>query len=60
MIQSEEPGNQQGLTAQWPTMAAKVLKVDEDKVQDCKEDIDTLMVFVSTLGILETDLTVIN
>lgn len=60
MIQSEEPDNQQGLTAQWPTMAAKVLKVDEDKVQDCKEDIDTLMVFVSTLGILETDLTVIN
>lgn len=28
-------------------MATKVIKVDEDKIRDCKEDIDTLMVFVS-------------
>lgn len=28
-------------------MAKTVREVDEDKVRDCKEDIDTLLVFVS-------------
>ena len=27
-------------------MVSKVVKVDEARIQDCKEDIDTLMVFV--------------
>ena len=31
----------------WQTMAKTVREVDEDKVKDCKEDIDTLLVFVS-------------
>lgn len=31
-------------------MAKTVREVDEDKVRDCKEDIDTLLVFVSGLG----------
>ena len=31
----------------WQTMAKTVREVDEDKVKACKEDIDTLLVFVS-------------
>ena len=31
----------------WQTMARTVREADEDKVKDCKEDIDTLLVFVS-------------
>ena len=31
----------------WQTMAKTAREVDEDKVKDCKEDIDTLLVFVS-------------
>lgn len=31
--------------AGWQTMARAVRDIDEDKVQDCKEDIDTLLVF---------------
>ena len=31
----------------WQTMAKNVREIDEDKVRNCKEDIDTLLVFVS-------------
>ena len=37
------PGNTSG----WAAMAKTIREVDEDKVRDCKEDIDTLLVFVS-------------
>lgn len=32
----------------WTAMAAKVREFDEEKVKDTKEDIDTLLVFVSS------------
>ena len=35
----------------WTVMAKTVRDIDEGKVKDCKEDIDTLLVFVS-LGII--------
>ena len=31
----------------WQTMSKAVREVDEDKVEDCKDDIDTLLVFLS-------------
>lgn len=31
----------------WHTIAKTVRDVDEEKVKDCREDIDTLLVFVS-------------
>lgn len=30
----------------WGAMAKTVRDIDEDKIRDCKEDIDTLLVFV--------------
>lgn len=33
--------------SEWQTMAKTVREVDEEKVKDSKEDIDTLLVFVS-------------
>lgn len=35
----------------WAAMASVVRDFDEEKVQDCKEDMDTLLVFVSKLRI---------
>ena len=35
-----------GLTG-WAAMAKTVRDFDEEKIRDCKEDIDTLLVFVS-------------
>ena len=32
----------------WGAMARTVRDIDEDKIRDCKEDIDTLLVFVRT------------
>ena len=31
----------------WAAMAGVTREFDEEKIQDCKEDIDTLLVFVS-------------
>lgn len=31
----------------WQTMDKTVREIDENKVRDCKEDIDTVLVFVS-------------
>ena len=31
----------------WAAMAVVTREFDEEKIQDCKEDIDTLLVFVS-------------
>ena len=31
-------------------MAKTVRDVDEEKIEDCKDDIDTLLVFVSKIG----------
>lgn len=36
-----------GKTSGWAAMARAVREFDEEKVRDCKEDIDTLLVFVS-------------
>ncbi len=36
-----------GQATGWTAMAKEVRDFDEEKVQDCKEDIDTLLVFVS-------------
>lgn len=33
-------------TTGWPAMVKTVREYDEEKVQDCKEDMDTLLVFV--------------
>lgn len=33
----------------WQTMTKTVREVDEDKIGDCKDDIDTLLVFVRTV-----------
>jgi hypothetical protein len=41
--------NSSGTTG-WTAMAKTVRGVDEDKVKDCKEDIDTLLVFVCVHG----------
>lgn len=35
-----------GQATGWAVMAEKVREVDEEKVKDAKEDIDTLLVFV--------------
>ena len=32
----------------WAAMAKVVRKFDEEKVHNCKEDIDTLLVFISS------------
>lgn len=32
----------------WSAMTKTVRDIDEDKIRDCKEDIDTLLVFVRT------------
>ena len=37
-------------TAQWTTMVSKVAKVDEARIQDCKEEVDTLIFFLSIMG----------
>lgn len=39
----------------WAAMAKTLREVDEDKVKDCKEDIDTLLVFVSRTVTLNID-----
>lgn len=44
-LQYGVPGQQAG----WSAMAKVVRDFDEEKVRDCKEDIDTLLVFVSLL-----------
>lgn len=31
----------------WPAMSKTLRDYDEEKVKDCKEDVDTLLVFVS-------------
>lgn len=36
-------------------MARTIREVDEDRIRDCKEDIDTLLVFVRTFYPLELD-----
>ena len=38
-----------GQSTGWSAMAKAVREFDEEKVKDCKEDIDTLLVFVSCL-----------
>lgn len=36
-----------GQATGWTAMADTVRKFDEEKIDDCKDDIDTLLVFVS-------------
>ena len=38
-----------GTPVGWAAMAKTLRDVDGDKIRDCKEDIDTLLVFVSLL-----------
>ena len=44
----------------WLSMAKIVRDYDEEKVKDCKEDIDTLLVFVSQTTITPTHMTISN
>ena len=49
---SPVPGSQTHLVVSgqptgWTAMAHAVRNFDEEKVKDCKEDVDTLLVFVS-------------
>ena len=39
----------QGVGQGWSSMARIVREVDEQKVKDCKEDIDTILTFVSAV-----------
>ncbi len=37
-----------GMPVGWAAIAKTVRDIDEDKIRNCKEDIDTLLVFVSS------------
>ena len=37
-----------GQSTGWAAMSKDVREFDEEKVQSCKDDVDTLLVFVST------------
>lgn len=43
----------------WAAMAHAVRNFDEEKVKDCKEDIDTLLVFVRRSSHLESSILLI-
>ena len=46
MVQTSLYNPSNGPSAGWAAMAKTMRDFDEEKIRDCKEDIDTLLVFV--------------
>ena len=54
-LPAQAPNSIQDLDRGWQLLSNIVRALDEDMVKDCREEIDTNLVFVSTVNIRGTD-----
>lgn len=52
-VSRERAPNYEGFGTGWPAMARIVREIDEQKIQNYKDDIDTILVFVRFLSFLQ-------